>query len=86
MTSKYVHRLRRAVLDNDLSGIQTKIFFFLIENPLTAAMIARQLEIPQPTVSKAVIELQKLDLLRVDRIEGRNKFLIANLDTLPSDD
>ena len=77
MTSKYVNALRTIFLENDLSATQAKVLFFLIENPQTTAMIARQLDIPQATVSRACIGLQKIGVLRVDRIEGRNKFLVA---------
>lgn len=85
MTSKYVHRLRRAILDNDLTNTETKIFFYLLDTSRTSTMLAKELSIPQPTIGKATSKLQKLGLLKVDRIEGRNKFLSANLDALPAD-
>lgn len=85
MTSKYVHRLRRIVLDNDLTNTETKIFFYLLDTSRTSTMLAAELKIPQPTIGKATSKLQKLGLLKVDRIEGRNKFLSANLDALPAD-
>lgn len=85
MTSKYVVRLRSIFLENDLTGIQAKILFLLIENPLTASMAARQLNIPQATASRACTGLQKMGLLTVDRVEGRNKFLVTDLDALVSE-
>ncbi len=82
MGSKYLRILRQIVLDNRLTNVETKIFFYLIGESRTATMLAEELGIAQPTASKAAVRLQKLSLLKEDRTEGRNKFLTANLDNL----
>lgn len=86
MTSKYVHRIRRAVLENSLTNTETRIFFYLMDTSKTGTMLSKELGLPQPTIAKATSKLQKLGLLTVDRVEGRNKFLTADLDALPTDE
>jgi len=82
MGSKYLRILRQIVLNNQLTNIETRIFFYLIGESRTATMLASELGIAQPTAAKATSKLQKSGLLKVSKIEGRNKFLTANLDNL----
>jgi len=78
MGSKYLRILRQIVLNNQLTNIETRIFFYLIGESRTATMLASELGIAQPTASKAATKLQKLGLLREDRTEGRNRFLTSS--------
>ncbi|MBQ1392432.1 MAG: MarR family transcriptional regulator, partial [Lachnospiraceae bacterium] len=49
---------------------------------MTQAQIADFLQIKKQNINKYVVELTKMGLLEVDRIEGRNKFLKA-VNTFP---
>lgn len=84
MNSKHIQNLRTAILNNKLTGTEVRILFYLIDLSRTATMVSQQLDLPQPTVSRAVSKLQKMGLIQTDRIEGRNRFFICNLDMLPT--
>lgn len=84
MNSKHIQNLRTAILNNKLTGTEVRILFYLIGLSRTATMVSQQLNLPQPTVSRAVSKLQKMGLIQTDRIEGRNRFFICNLDMLPT--
>ena len=84
MNAKHIQNLRTVILNNKLTGTEVRILFYLIGLSRTATMIAREVGAPQPTVARAVGKLQKLGLIQTDRIEGRNRFFVCNLDALPT--
>lgn len=85
MNSRHIQNLRTAILNNKLTGTEVRILFYLIDLSKTATMVSQELKLPQPTVSRAVSKLQKMGLIQTDRIEGRNRFFVCNLDALPAD-
>lgn len=85
MNSKHIQKLRAAILNNKLTGTEVRILFYLIGLSRTATMVSQELGVPQPTTARAVGKLQQLGLIQTDRIEGRNRFFVCNLDALPTD-
>ena len=61
----------------DLTTYHYKVLLLLAVQTMTQAQIADFLQIKKQNINKYVVELTKMGLLEVDRIEGRNKFLKA---------
>ena len=66
----------------DLTTYHYKVLLLLAVQTRTQAQIADFLQIKKQNINKYVVELTKMGLLEVDRIEGRNKFLKA-VNTFP---
>lgn len=59
---------------SNLTTYHYKILLLLNVKPQNQAQLAETLNIKKQNVYKHVKELQEMNLVKVDRIEGRNKF------------
>lgn len=62
---------------SDLTTYHYKILLLLNVKPQNQAQLAEILNIQKQNVYKYVKELQAMNLIEVDRVEGRNKFYKA---------
>lgn len=66
----------------DFTTYNYKLLLLLAVRPMTQAQIAETLGVKRQNINKYVSDLLKAELLVVDRIEGKNKFL-KSVTTLP---
>ena len=67
----------------DFTTYHYKTLLLLATKPMTQSQVAEQLGIKKQNINRYVSDLIKLGLVAVDRIEGRNKFLITVTKTVP---
>lgn len=67
---------------SNLTTYHYKILLLLNVKPQNQAQLAEALNIKKQNVYKYVKELQEMNFVKVDRIEGRNKFYKAEKDLL----
>lgn len=65
---------------SNLTTYHYKILLLLNVRPQNQAQLGEALNIKKQNVYKYVKELQEMNLVKVDRIEGRNKFYKAEKD------
>lgn len=56
---------------------QKKIFDYLSDKEYTQNMLVKDMNLPGTTVYKAIKSLEECGLIKVTKIEGRNKFFAA---------
>ena len=67
----------------DFTTYHYKTLLLLATKPMTQSQVAEQLGIKKQNIKRYVSDLIMLGLVAVDRIEGRNKFLITVTKTVP---
>lgn len=77
MNEEYIRHLVKADLS---SAYSFKILLLLNLKPYTQAQICVELGMHKGNLTRYIRELERLNLIEVDRIEGRNKFYKATTD------
>lgn len=64
----------------DLTTYHYKLWLLYATEPMTQAQAAAKLGVKKQNVNRHTSDLMRLGLIKVDRIEGKNKFLTAVTD------
>lgn len=80
-------KIRNIAINNNLTGQEYKIYFLLLGQEYTRAMISKQFNLSRNTISTVTKKLLNKGLIKESRIEGRNIFLTActNVESAKSD-
>lgn len=62
----------------ELTTYHYKVLFLLMEKSMTQSQMAEELGVIRQNMNKVCRELESMNLIVTDRIEGRNKFLAIN--------
>lgn len=64
----------------DLTTYHYKLWLLFATEPMTQAQAAAKLGVKKQNINRHTSDLMRLGLIKVDRIEGKNKFLTAVTD------
>lgn len=70
-------KIRNIAINNDLTGQEYKIYFLLLGQEYTRAMICKEFNLSRNTISTVTKKLLNKGLIKESKIEGRNIFLTA---------
>lgn len=69
--------LLTALATAELTTYHYKLWCLLAVEPLTQAQAAAKLGVKKQNINRHTADLARLGLIKVDRIEGRNKFFVS---------
>ena len=64
----------------ELTTYHYKLWLLYATEPMTQAQAAARLGVKKQNVNRHTSDLMRLGLIKVDRVEGKNKFLVAVTD------
>ena len=77
-----IDKIKNIIVFSGLTGVEMKVFMYLIDVQKTQAQLSREItDVSEVAIKKAVQVLVRRDMLLITAIEGRNKFLTANINT-----
>ena len=69
-----------ALATAELTTYHYKLWLLYATEPMTQAQAAAKLGVKKQNVNRHTSDLMRLGLIKVDRVEGKNKFLVAVTD------
>lgn len=68
------------MINGELTQTELQVFFTLLDEIQTQTAIAKNSNIPLASVKRAVKILLDREFIKISKIEGKNKFLTANIE------